>query len=176
MGIELMPFETNQHGAFLYLLLKEASGTLYDDRMRDAFSRAQDITTDAHRFPGTYFIVAKDGEPVGYIGCLIDIYNIAYLEGASLKKYQNFFIARKATYQYCRYLFETKQVHKIRARVPLFNQQAEIVARAVGFKKEGLSRSELRFNGKYRDVIELGLFPSMLKGKRRRDRAQQRQQ
>ena len=151
--IEMNPMDAG-HTAFLFQLFGECADILWPENHRDIFANIYDIT----RRP-LYFIVAVDGAFSGYIG--IDTDNL--LEGACLKKYRRFYPARQAVYQFCKMMFRQYEKHKIKAKVVTFNRPAEKVLRSVGFKKEGTSIKELLYRGKYRDAVNLYVFPSMLK-------------
>jgi RimJ/RimL family protein N-acetyltransferase len=58
----------------------------------------------------------------------------------------------------CRYGFDELNLHKIRLDVYAFNEGAATVYERVGFRREGVLRKEIFRNGRYHDVIRMGLF------------------
>ena len=162
MKLEFIPYNPNnsEHSTFLYKLMKECAPTLRDDRARDPILIVQEFSRRAN-----VFLIEYNGQLSGYLGALIDVYDNAYIEAAATGKARRFFPARESLRMFCRYLFADLKVNKIFAQIPTFNKPAETVARAIGFRKEGISKNELRYNGRPTSILNLALLPEYLKDK-----------
>lgn len=64
----------------------------------------------------------------------------------------------------CKFIFDELNIHKIVLNCFSFNEKARLCYSAVGFKQEGIRREEIYRDGKYSDVIIMGLFRDELKG------------
>ena len=58
----------------------------------------------------------------------------------------------------CRYAFDEMNLHKIRLDVYATNPGAEKTYKHVGFRREGVLREEAFRQGRYLDVIRMGLL------------------
>jgi hypothetical protein len=163
--IELIAFEPShpEHCAFLLKLGKESAGVLYGDFRSDPILMINEISACVDPETPRHFIAVKDGKPMGYIGAIVDIHKNGYIEGAVLKSFQSFYNARKMLLGYIQVVFAAGVIEKAKAKVPVFNLNAELVCRSVGFCKEGISKQDAIFNGRRVDVLELALFPAMIK-------------
>lgn len=164
MKITLVPYnpDSDEHNKFIWQVACEHKKTLADDTNNDPILVVQKMVRDSVPSLPRHFIVHVDGEKAGYIGALIDIQGVGYMEGASLKRYQRFFPAYRATMQFADIVFKQLKVRKLKAAIPVWNKPAETVVRAVGFRKEGLQKRELIYNGKETDIVEMALFPDYI--------------
>lgn len=169
MNVKLVPYDPNnpEQSLFLYKLWKEASSTLFDDRKKDPILLIQEISRSINEEAPQHFVVEINNEMAGFVGAIIDVYDIAYLDGVMKKEYRSFFPARSVLLAFAKHCFEHLGVAKIKAQIPVFNRNAETVSRSIGFRKEGISKKELIFNGSRVDILELALFPEYLKEKRK---------
>lgn len=158
--IDLIPYDSDNpdHAKALGQLAWETGKTLLSDRRKDPilFVRSWDAFNGG-AFP-THFLVAVDGKIKGAIGAIVDDEAIGHLVGAGRQEAQGFFPAVRALRMMARYLFG-QGVRKIRIEVPCWNSQAEVVCRAVGFRKEGVLMNELVYGGVPCNVVTFGLFP-----------------
>lgn len=166
MDIYLTPFDPNnpEHATFLFKLGKEVGKTLWDDRHRDPILMLQELGRRTSQDKPTVYLVELEGKFIGYIAVIIDTYGIGYIDGAALPEYQRFYPAKNTLKLFAEHCFNYMGVYKLKAQVPVFNHAAEKVARSIGFRKEGISKRELLFNGRRTDVLELALFPEYLRG------------
>lgn len=164
MRVQLIPFDGNNpdHGKLLYQIGKESSSVFWDDRHRDPILFINEVSRRTCKENPRHFVVEYNGELSGYLGLIVDVYNIGYVEAAALKKARSFYPARESLLLFVHYCFEKLKLHKLKCQIPVFNRQAEAVARSIGFRREGISKYELKFNGRYCDLLEMGLFPSYI--------------
>lgn len=157
---------------FLKEVIEESKHSLMDDRAFDLNNLLSKIYSGAASKTPVAFIVYKDGQRIGYVSAIVDVFDIAWIESAAAVGYRNFFSSRAALYSYCKYLFETVGVHKIKCQIPMFEKgkmsAPEAVAKSIGFRKEGMGISEFLKDNRYYDFLELGLFPSYLIKERKR--------
>lgn len=59
-----------------------------------------------------------------------------------------------------RFIFNEMNMNKIKLHVFSFNERAKRVYEKIGFKVEGILRQELFREGRYHDVIVMGLLKS----------------
>jgi RimJ/RimL family protein N-acetyltransferase len=71
----------------------------------------------------------------------------------------------------CRYAFDEMNLHKIRLDVYATNPGAEKTYERVGFRREGVLREEAFRQGRYLDVIRMGLLRGELRAAKRTRRA-----
>jgi RimJ/RimL family protein N-acetyltransferase len=69
----------------------------------------------------------------------------------------------QTTYAVCRFGFDEMNLWKIRLKVYPFNDRGIKVYEKLGFVREGVHRQELYRDGKYHDVISMGLLAGELK-------------
>lgn len=175
---QLIPFDPNntEHCQHYFRLMKEAGDELSDDNNRDPILAIQRMARHYDPKKPDWFLVFVENEFAGYVGGLVDTNLIAYVEAAALKKFRRFYFAREALAQYCQFAFSQLGVRKIKSFIPLRQtrgrkqEPAEFVARAVGFRKEGLHKRELKYHGRYMDMLELALFPEQLRMNRHEQR------
>jgi len=63
----------------------------------------------------------------------------------------------------CRHAFAEMNLHKVRLEVIATNPRAEAVYERVGFRREGVLREEFYRQGRYHDVIRMGLLRGELR-------------
>lgn len=169
MNIEFLPVIANdvKQTEFLLELMNEAKSTMWDDRKKDNIVIIDEIFSLANPEYPTQFIVVVDGVWSGFIGAIIDVFDVAYIDGACLRKNQRFYPAKNTIIKFSKYLFNELKVHKIKIKVPMLTGSkatpSEAVTRASGFRKSGLARKEFKKKGRFYDVLEFELFPYYLK-------------
>ena len=62
------------------------------------------------------------------------------------------------------FAFKKLKLHRLDLDVYDYNPRAQNLYKKLGFKKEGIKRQHNRYNGKYRDVIYMGMLASEWKG------------
>lgn len=167
MKVELVAYnpDSAEHNVFMYKLMKQTVKKMCDDSQQDPVLLVQRLTKDVIPSTPRHFIVVVDGVLAGYIGALVDVYGVGYLEAAALREYQGFWQARKALIQFQEIFFKTLG-RKLKSYIPIWNRQAEVVARSVGFRKEGIAKKESYYNGVATDMLELALFPDYVRKQR----------
>ena len=175
MTLKYEPYNPNnpEHGTFILTLLREVGPELCPDHHQDYLMTIRTLDRTASQTTPNTFIVQVDGERAGYIN-LMESCGVGTVEGAALKRYQNYHYAKNTTEWFCQYAYQTFEIHKLRAIVPIRKDRlkkrvkwepAELVLRRAGFVKEGLLRKELIFNGRATDAVLLALFPHQLRKK-----------
>src|SRR6056297_892670 len=67
-------------------------------------------------------------------------------------------IGRKSIGALIIYLFEKKEVHRVWLDYHEFNEVGAYLYESMGFKKDGILRESLKFEGKYYDVVVLSML------------------
>lgn len=163
--IELLPVDLSnpEHCAFILKVGKESAPLVYGDYCKDPILMVSHIEANLSQDIPAHFIVLDDGVMTGYIGAIVDVHKNAYLEGAMLKRYRSFYRVREALLDYIIMQFDSGSVQKFKAQIPVFNLQAELLCRSLGFCKEGIANGDAIYNGQRVNVLQLALFPHMVK-------------
>ena len=100
-----------------------------------------------------------NNKPYGVLLFQLGINNHIYLHAATTRDADNmsFFTNVRIIRNAIKYLFRKKGVNKVKARIPIFNKQAEFVLRYVGFAKEGLEKNESSYGGKPVHILLLAI-------------------
>ncbi len=109
----------------------------------------------------TLGICLLDGTLIGVMGT----HKIVWKDGITTtgafigdKRYWGKGYGTDAKMQLLNYLFNTLNLRKIMSRVIAFNERSLAYSKHCGYKVEGTSRLEIFKEGKFWDVIDLGLF------------------
>lgn len=85
----------------------------------------------------------------------VDVYSIGITIG---KNYWHKGYGQDSIKALCKYLFNSRQAHKIELEVVSANKSAINCYKKCGFKEEGIRRSKYYYSGRYLDTIIMGLL------------------
>lgn len=105
-------------------------------------------------------IVTNSSDIIGYVyykenSYTRDVYSIGITIG---KYYWSKGYGQDSIKTLCRYLFNSRQAHKIELEVVKVNKRAINCYKKCGFKQEGIRRSKYYYEGEYLDTIVMGLL------------------
>jgi RimJ/RimL family protein N-acetyltransferase len=164
-SIELVPLEnTTAHTAALLSLVRQGSRQMSGDYAQDPILAVKRIKEQHNPDNPTHFLVRQDGAFIGYIGAIVDVDGVAYIEGVADKRFRRFYPALSALKQFTRYLFAQDIAQRCESHVPIWNGAAEKVARAAGFRREGMMKSKRLYNGVRSHILLLALLPEYIEG------------
>lgn len=163
--MNLIPFNPDnpEHVAFLFKMIKEDAGTLLDDSQTDPIRFHAMLAQRVNLKAPMHFLAEDSGAFLGYLDVAINNDGNGILSAIMTAEKRHFFVAKKALLMFVRHCFNELRIPKIKASIPVFNKNAEAIARAAGFRKEGIAKNERAFHGKRRDMLQLALFPWYLK-------------
>lgn len=154
MKIECLDFNNNEHFAFLNYLINYNKMEFINDNLT-----GQELLNILAQTPEPIFIVYVDNEPYGIIYAEYSLCKIVTLHACTGSK-KNFFVNLKILKYFIKYLFETEKILKIKTEVLVYDNNAEFVARCLGFRKEAILREEIFKNGKPQNMLLLSLTKS----------------
>ena len=159
MRSEKLDLNNQNHREIALEIYKKHSKWFIDDSV-DSFERLLlhlDYLINATGDIGFIFFV--NDLPYGLIFASFDRYNNAVVEASAINNH-NFFISHKIFKYFIEYLFEIKKVNKIKSQIYVWNSNAELMCKVMGFKKEGILREELHVNGKPINLLQLAITKS----------------
>jgi ribosomal-protein-alanine N-acetyltransferase len=126
---------------------------VYPPTTRDGFRRYVERTDSDRYFPCFLFLRGTDA--------LVGVANLSEIvRGVFLSAYLGFYghagyagqgLVREGVQLLVRHAFRKLKLHRIEANVQPANRDSLALVRALGFRKEGLSRRYLKIGGRWRD-------------------------
>jgi UDP-4-amino-4,6-dideoxy-N-acetyl-beta-L-altrosamine N-acetyltransferase len=141
--------------------MPEVSTYMYTDFEPDMDQQRkwyQSISADPRRLD---WVIAVDGEDVGLVSIVaIDTTNRRaelgwYLASPSVRGKG---IGKSVEMNFLRYVFEDLNLHKLCVEALVGNESGIRVHEKCGAKVEGTRRDQIYKNGKYHDIVELGIL------------------
>lgn len=154
MDVRLLKFDNKEHLIFLNYLINYNRMEFLNDCLS-----GQELLNVLSQAKEPIFIVYENNEPYGIIYAEYSLCRIVTLHACSGKK-RNFFTNLRILKYFVKYLFETIGVLKIKVEVLVYDNNAEFVARCLGFRKEAILREEIYKKGKAQNMLLLSLTKS----------------
>lgn len=128
------------------------------DRLEATFASRVD---DDNTRDGPRFAIEADGHYIGH--CLLHTINTAYRTceigiGIGDPAYRGRGYGREALRLLLAYAFDHQNMHKVSLTTDATNERAQRAYRAVGFVEEGRRRQHAWTDGRYVDMVEMGLL------------------
>jgi ribosomal-protein-alanine N-acetyltransferase len=154
--VYLRPPERGDADEFLSLV-RAGRGYLrpwvYPPTTKDGFRRYVERSGSDRYFPTFIYLRETDA--------LVGVANVSEIvRGVFLSAYLGFYghaghagqgLVREGVQLLVRYAFRTLKLHRLEANVQPANRSSLALVRALGFRKEGLSRRYLKIGGRWRD-------------------------
>lgn len=158
MRSEKLDLTSEKHRNIAYEIYKQHSKWFVDDSVPSL----EALISHVQYLLGTGdvgFIFYVNEQPYGLIFASFDRYNNAIIEASAINDH-NFFTSYKILKYFIEYLFNTVKVNKVKSQILVWNHNAELMCKAIGFKKEGILKEELQINGKPVNLLQLAFTKS----------------
>lgn len=158
MRSEKLDLSNDTHRKIAFDIYKKHSKWFVDDSVPDLESLINHVqyllsTGDIG------FVFYVNDKPYGLIFASFNRYNNASIEASTLGEH-NLFTSYKILKYFIEYLFDVHKVGKIKAQTYVWNHNAELACKLIGFRKEGILREELFLEGKPVNLLSLSFTKS----------------
>ena len=140
-------FSNFEHKSLLFVAFNFNKKWLRDDSLHTPDEFYESLKNNVLNGKDELFIYYVCNEPYGYVYLDFDRFNNITIHASTISNGNIFKSARilKNVVDYC---FKKKQANKVKIGTLVYQHLAEIIAKYVGFKKEGLLKDEITINGK----------------------------
>jgi len=153
--------EADRELIFAWRALPDVAASMYSDHAITPDEHARWFAQLPSRTDYRYWIVTLDGKPVGLV-------NLAHLDRANGRTDWGFYLAEASSrghgiggfveYQVLRVAFDELQLNKVYGEVLAFNETALAFHEKHGYRREGCQRQHVRKDGRYHDVVLIGML------------------
>jgi hypothetical protein len=166
--VEVLDVAKPEHAGFMFDLAMACKDQLLDDYSNDIIVLIEEMGAALAAKQTTAFICKVDATPCAMVWVNHTPRDIGEITAAMMPEFRKGLGAHAYYFlsMFVPYCFDSLNIRKLRALIPITNNRPEKLLRKYGFRKVGLHQEETVKNGIPQTVVELSMTRNQYKGRK----------